>query len=64
MRYIIKQVNCCPEGAVQATRYHVADSEGEMESIINANLGGYTAFTCLGPVVELSKHIKDLISRI
>ena len=55
MQYVIKQVNCCPEGAVQSTRYHVAGSEDEMDRIMSLKLGSYSAMTCLGPTVGLSE---------
>jgi|GEM_PF-2938419 len=68
MRYVVKLVNTCPDGAVVGIEYWIAESESEMEIMIKSDFRGYSTATCLGPVVEpekwymneMEKYIKSI----
>jgi len=55
MKYIVRLVSTCPDGAVTGIEYWLAESESEMEIMIKADFSGYSDATCLGPVIEPGK---------
>ena len=63
MRYVIKMVGTCPEGAVENVEYWIAESEAEMQAMISVRRElSHTGVTCLGPVVEPNDFLRGLIA--
>ena len=63
MRYVVKMVGTCPEGAVENVEYWIAESEAEMQAMISVQREvSYTGITCLGPVVEPSGFMRGKIA--
>ena len=63
MRYVIKMVCTCPEGAVENVEYWIAESEAEMQAMISVQRDlSYTGINCLGPVVEPSDFMRGKIA--
>jgi len=63
MKYVIKMVSTCPEGAVENVEYWIAESEAEMQAMISVRHElPYTGVTCLGPVVEPNNFLRVKIA--
>ena len=63
MKYVVKMVSTCPEGAVENVEYWIAESEAEMQAMISVQRElSYTGITCLGPVVEPNDFLREKIA--
>ena len=63
MRYVVKMVCTCPEGAVENVQYWIAQDEAEMKAMIEVQRDlSYAGITCLGPVVNPSKFVREKIA--
>ena len=63
MRYVIKMVCTCPEGAVENVEYWIAQDEAEMKAMIECQRElSYTGITCLGPVVDPNTFLREKIA--
>ena len=63
MRYVIRMVGTCPEGAVENVEYWIAQDEAEMKAMIEVQREMlYTGITCLGPVVDPNQFMRDKIA--
>ena len=63
MKYVVKMVGTCPEGAVENVEYWIAESEAEMQAMISVQRElSYTGITCLGPVVEPNGFLREKIA--
>lgn len=63
MKYVVRVTGTNPDGGTCGTQYVLCDTERDMERMINAFKDGhdYTTVTCLGPLVELPKWMKDIV---
>jgi len=65
MKYVVKMVDTCPEGAVKNVEYWIAESEAEMQAMISVQRElSYTGITCLGPVVEPNGFLREKIANM
>ena len=65
MRYVVKMVFTCPEGAVENVEYWIAESEAEMQAMISVQRElSYMGVTCLGPVVEPNDLLREKIANV
>ena len=63
MKYVVKTVYTCPEGAVENVEYWIAESEAEMQAMISVQRElSYISITCLGPVVEPKDFLREKIA--
>ena len=63
MKYVVKMVGTCPEGAVENVEYGIGESEAEMQAMISVQRElSYTGITCLGPVVEPNGFLREKIA--
>ena len=63
MKYVVKMVGTCPEGAVENVEYWIAESEAEMQAMISLQRElSYIGITCLGPVVEPNGFLREKIA--
>ena len=63
MKYIIKVVSMCPDGAVVGIKYLIAENEKRMESILKLDCD-YVCFTCIGPESKLPDSLEEKIKKI
>ena len=63
MRYIVKVVHLCPEGAVVGTDFWIATCEAQMELMLKMG-SDYRVITCLGPETEMSYTLKNKLKKI
>ena len=63
MKYVVKTVYTCPEGAVENVEYWIAESEAELQAMISVQRElSYIGITCLGPVVEPNDFLREKIA--
>jgi hypothetical protein len=63
MKYVVRMVGTCPEGAVENVEYWIAQDEAEMKAMIEVQRElSYTGITCLGPVVDPNKFMREKIA--
>lgn len=63
MKYVVKMVSTCPEGAVENVEYWIAESEAELQAMISVQRElSYIGITCLGPVVEPNDFLREKIA--
>lgn len=63
MNYAMRVVSSNPEGATEAIEYWMANTEDEMEAMLEAQKDvSCCGITCLGPVTEPSKFMQVKIS--
>jgi hypothetical protein len=64
MKYVVKMVCTCPEGAVESVAYWIAQDEAEMQAMIECQREiSYAGITCLGPVIEPSTFMREKIAK-
>ena len=64
MKYVIQMTDVSQDGAMCGKMYYLAETEAEMERMINTFKEGYQGLvvTCLGPITTPNKWMQERIS--